>query len=71
MIFSKKSLKECIIQPGDIVEFCDETYVVLENNGRSGKVREYYDGKIGEYIGMFYWYFQGSKCVVVDHIELN
>jgi len=71
MIFSKESIKNCTIQIGDVIEFCDETYIVVMNHGNSGLVKEYYDGKIGDFIGTFYWYFKGSKCVVVDHIELK
>lgn len=47
---------------GDIVEFCDENYIVIENNGSTGTV-----SPLGEtfYIRNFYWNFQGSETKFV------
>jgi len=53
----------------DIIEFCGETYVVLENYGNSGRVIEYYNGTYGDKVGKFYWEFQDEKCILVGHIE--
>lgn len=42
-------------QKGDVVEFCDEHYFVIENNGSTGVVNPF-----GEtfYLRNFYWKFQ-------------
>ena len=47
---------------GDIIEFADEQYLVIENNGSTGVVCP-----IGEtyYLRMFYWEFEGEKCKLV------
>lgn len=52
----------------DIIEFCDEKYLVLENYGNSGKVQVYPNGII---IDPFYWNFSGTLCNLVkrDLIE--
>lgn len=44
-------------QNGDVVEFCDEYYFVIENNGSSGVVNPF-----GEtyYVRNFYWKYQDS-----------
>jgi len=44
-------------QKGDIVEFCDEHYFVIENNGSTGVVNPF-----GEtfYIRSFYWKYQNE-----------
>lgn len=44
-------------QKGDVVEFCDEHYFVIENNGSNGVVNPF-----GEtyYIRNFYWKYQDS-----------
>ena len=47
---------------GDIIEFCGDRFLVLENYGESGKVVEYPEG---ETIESFYWEFEGTKCVKV------
>lgn len=48
---------------GDIIEFCGDTYEVLENLGSTGKVKE--NCKNGTIIGRFYWEFQGERCSLV------
>lgn len=42
---------------GDVIEFCDEHYFVIENNGSSGVVNPF-----GEnfYIRFFQWQYQDS-----------
>ena len=44
-------------QKGDVVEFCDEHYFVIENNGSTGVVNPF-----GEtyYVRNFYWIYQDS-----------
>ena len=44
-------------QKGDVVEFCDEYYFVIENNGTTGVVNPF-----GEtfYVSNFYWKYQDS-----------
>jgi len=46
-------------KPTDIIEFCDEEYLVLENYGDSGKVQVYPNGLT---IDPFYWNFHGTEC---------
>ena len=44
----------------DIIEFCNEEFVVIENYGSWGKVKENYpDGVI---ITKFYWEYHGERC---------
>ncbi len=49
-------------QPGDIIDFCGDTYKVIENHGESGKVQEFPGGC---FVCPFYWEFQGAKCTLV------
>lgn len=44
-------------EKGDVIDFCDEHYFVIENNGLSGVVNPF-----GEtyYIRNFYWKYQDS-----------
>ena len=59
-------MSEFDFKENDIIEFCDEQYLVIENYGSSGMVKEYYDGCIGDIkIGNFYWNYQGEKCKLV------
>lgn len=51
---------------GDIVEFCNEEFIVIENYGNSGKVRE--NHKDGVIITKFYWEYYGEKCVLKEGI---
>lgn len=45
---------------GDIIEFCDDEFEVIENYGDSGKVKE--NGKGGCIIKPFYWNYCGEIC---------
>ena len=47
---------------GDVVEFCDEHYFVIENNGLTGVVNPF-----GEtfYLRNFYWKFQDEETKFV------
>lgn len=45
---------------GDVIVFCNEEFIVLENWGDSGKVKE--NSKNGNVIGKFYWEYYGEKC---------
>jgi len=58
-------------KPGDVVEFCDQQYFVVENNGSSGVVNP-----LGEtfYLRNFYWKFKGEVTNFVrkpTEIELS
>lgn len=46
---------------GEVIVFCEEEYVVMENYGLSGKVHVY--GFEQNIIGNFYWDFYGEACV--------
>lgn len=48
---------------GDIIEFCGETYEVIDNYGSNGTVRENYTN--GIIISNFKWEFEGEKCKLV------
>lgn len=50
------------INPGDIIEFAGDQYLVLENWGSSGKVKEYPGDTV---ISPFYWEFEGEAAKVV------
>ena len=56
---------EADFQYGDIIEFCGDRFLVLENYGDRGKVVEYPKGEDPVEIDPFYWEFEGSKCVKV------
>ena len=45
---------------GDVIVFCNEEFIVIENYGRSGKVKENCDD--GNIINNFYWEYHGEKC---------
>lgn len=45
---------------GDIIEFCGDEFVVIENYGDSGKVKE--NSKQGCTINPFYWKYSGETC---------
>lgn len=50
-------------KPWDVVEFCDEIYVVVKNYGDSGEVRDVFPGYTYH---NFYWRFQGADTVRVS-----
>ena len=47
-------------QPGEIVSFADDQYIVLRNDGASGTVRG--AGPDGTAIERFYWLFGGEEA---------
>ncbi|MEC0091784.1 hypothetical protein [Paenibacillus macquariensis] len=49
-------------QKGDIIEYCEEQFEVLVNDGNSGTVKEYPDGDV---IGNFRWDVYGVKCIKI------
>jgi len=57
-------------KPGDIIDFCGDQFEVLENNGYSGKVREYPNTQENNWgfqtvIYPFYWEFDGEKSKLI------
>lgn len=50
---------ETDFKPGDLISFCDEEFVVVENYGTSGRVRIL--DEQGE-ISPFYWRYNGEEC---------
>jgi len=50
-------------RPGDEIEFCGDRFIVVENHGDSGTVREAGEG--GTTVTQFYWRFQGEECELV------
>jgi len=51
-------------KPGEVISFCGDIFVVLENYGNKGAVRENCpDGCI---ISPFYWEFEGEKAFVIE-----
>lgn len=48
---------------GDVIEFCGESFIVLENYGDRGRVQE--DCTNGAVIDPFYWEFDGHACKLV------
>jgi hypothetical protein len=51
--------------PGDVISYADDKFLVLENNGNSGKVQEYPTGVI---ISPFRWNIYGESSKFVSHI---
>ena len=50
-------------ESGDIIEFCGDKFIVIENYGRHGKVKEYESTTV---IDNFHWDFQGIEwCKLV------
>ena len=54
-------------EKGDVIEFCDEQYFVLENHGSSGVVATV--GIPHDYSRMFYWNYQGEECKFIRKSE--
>lgn len=52
-------LERVDFKKGDIIIYCDDEFEVLENYGKSGKVKEVCGDVI---IDNFYWNFRGSIC---------
>lgn len=48
---------------GDVIEYANDLYIVLENTGTSGKVCEYHD--TSTIIEPFYWNYDGEKCKLI------
>ncbi len=53
-------------KPGDVIEYCGEEYLVLENQGTRGRVQENYED--GDIIYPFYWSFDGRECKLVKSV---
>lgn len=51
------------IDSGDIIEFAGQEYLVIENWGQVGKVKEYPEGVV---IERFAWYFEGEEAKVIS-----
>jgi len=56
-------------KPGDVIEFCENLYIVVENHGDSGVVRENCEG--GLVISHWQWDFAGAKCELVKSADSN
>ena len=46
-------------EPGEVIIWCEEEYIVLENYGNSGNVKYNIEGD-NEEIGNFYWNYCGT-----------
>lgn len=55
-------MENYIPQAGDIIRWCDEEFIVIENNGNRGVVHPV--GEIYQ-IGTFYWTYEGEKSEFV------
>jgi hypothetical protein len=55
-------------QKGDVVEFCDEEYFVIENNGSTGVVNPF---GVNFYVRNFYWKFQDTETNFVRKPTLS
>jgi len=56
---------EADFEYGDIIEFCGDRFLVLENHGDRGKVVEYPTSNSAVEIDPFYWEFEGVQCIRV------
>lgn len=63
-------IKKYDFKEDDIIEFCEEKYVVIENNGHSGNVFHFSEIEKNErhYICPFIWEIADSKCVKIGRI---
>jgi len=59
---------------GDVIEWCNDKYIVLENHGSKGDVVEFTKNVTPEYLRRerfsFWWTWQGDKSVKVGHVDL-
>ena len=53
---------------GDVVEFCEQKYLVISNHGTSGVVAEYSFGETGDVV-KFSWEFEGELAKKVTRTE--
>lgn len=53
-------------QKGDIIEYADEHFEVVENYGYSGTVKEYWNGNYGDTITNFKWEAYGERCKLIN-----
>jgi hypothetical protein len=60
---------------GDVIEWCGDRYIVLDNHGRNGYVIPFTENATTEYINSesfrLYWTYQGSDSVKVDHVKID
>lgn len=57
-------------KPNDIIDYCGDKFLVVNNWGSKGEVREYVNNeKASDYIIDFYWDFGGIQCKLVGHLE--
>ena len=56
-------------EPGDIIEFADEKYIVIENNGDTGTVQPVGDPNCT--IRWFRWLFEGEECKLVKRYSIE
>ena len=50
-------------ESGDTIEFCDELFIVIENYGKSGRVRESNSSTV---INNFFWEFENDNCKLIE-----
>lgn len=60
---TKSSTYRVDIDSGDIIEFAGQQYLVIENWGQMGKVKEYPEGTI---IERFAWRLEGEEAKVIS-----
>ncbi len=56
-----------VFKPGDIIEYCDDKFEVLENHGYKGTVKEL--GKNPVVISSFHWFYCGTGCKLVKAVD--
>jgi len=62
MTITKENQWMLEFEPGSVIEWCDKKFMVIQNNGTKGVVREIYeDGKWGDLVPKFYWNKNGIK----------
>lgn len=53
---------------GDIISYADAEFVVIDNYGSCGKVKENYEN--GDIIDNFYWKIYGEECKLIKRSVL-
>ena len=49
-------------ESGDLIEFCNDKFIVIENYGKHGRVREHNSNTT---INNFYWEIGNDKCKLI------
>ena len=60
-----RTLRTPRFSPGDHIIFCDEEYIVIEDHGSSGTVKD----MSGVQINSWYWSYGNDHCILKEEWE--